>query len=187
MQAHKVWRLIAVIRSFCSFEVLPLVEFFPADGISDEDAEKYIGMDPAEAKDSKSGNNNNNGAQTLSLDSGGDGGAEEEQDAFHQQLLAEPAMDGSYAPIKCDIACLKSMKKEEVFVRKFGTRAMKCQYFRSVIPDLPITLCPSCNHFFHEEDFEFHLLQKKSCPFCRTQTDPEAIVQGDVANIPSSP
>merc|ERR1711998_360323 len=40
------------------------------------------------------------------------------------------------------------------------------RYYRSLIPEVPIALCPSCNHFFNEDDFEFEVLQKGGCPFC---------------------
>jgi intraflagellar transport protein 122 len=37
------------VRSFCSFDTLPLVEFVPAEGINDEEAVKLIHMEPMEA------------------------------------------------------------------------------------------------------------------------------------------
>ncbi len=36
------------------------------------------------------------------------------------------------------------------------------------MPDVPVTKCESCNRVFHTDDFELQLLQKESCPFCRT-------------------
>ena len=51
-----------------------------------------------------------------------------------------------------------------------------------MIPDLPITLCPHCNHFFHEEDYEFHILQKKNCPFCRV-----AVTSDVISNVTDDP
>jgi hypothetical protein len=44
---------------------------------------------------------------------------------------------------------------------------MRPRRFKSVVPEIPIVLCTNCNHFFHEEDFEFASLQKKECPFCK--------------------
>ena len=38
-----------------------------------------------------------------------------------------------------------------------------------MVPEIPIVLCTNCNHFFHEEDFEFASLQKKECPFCKVR------------------
>ena len=39
-----------------------------------------------------------------------------------------------------------------------------------MLPDVPIVLCHSCNHFFHEEDWEFAIMTKGCCPFCRLKT-----------------
>ena len=41
-----------------------------------------------------------------------------------------------------------------------------------MLPDVPLVLCHSCNHFFHEEDWELAVMQKGACPFCRTPADP---------------
>ena len=56
---------------------------------------------------------------------------------------------------------------EQVFVRTFPCAALPCQYFRNVIPEVPVVMCHACCRFFHEADFEFAVLQKKACPFCR--------------------
>jgi hypothetical protein len=37
----------------------------------------------------------------------------------------------------------------QVFVRKFACPALPARYFRNVIPEVPISMCPSCCHFFH--------------------------------------
>ena len=44
------------------------------------------------------------------------------------------------------------------------------EYYRNMLPDVPIVLCHSCNHFFHEEDWEFAIMTKGCCPFCRLKT-----------------
>ncbi len=82
-------------------------------------------------------------------------------------MQLEPNNEGSYDDVVVDRDILLSMKSEEVFIRKWPNNSLPTQYYRSVIPDLPIILCSNCNHFFHEEDYEFHVLQKNQCPFCR--------------------
>ena len=32
-------------------------------------------------------------------------------------------------------------------------------------------LCHSCNHFFHEEDWDMAVMQKGCCPFCKAPVD----------------
>jgi len=118
----------------------------------------------------------------MSLDAsgGGGGGGEGEgedgvhpDDDFHTQLHHfEADSSGQFPPIRVGVKALVAMKREEVFVKRWAqSPAVRCQFYRSVIPDVPITLCPHCNHFFHEEDYEFHGLQHRRCPFCRAPAD----------------
>ena len=41
------------------------------------------------------------------------------------------------------------------------------EYYRNMMPDVPVVLCHACNHFFHEEDWEFAAMSKGACPFCK--------------------
>jgi intraflagellar transport protein 122 len=189
------------IRSFCSFETLPLVQFEVA-GVSDEDAVKYLDMDPSETikyggvglggRKKEADTQTNINVMSLDDESGADGedGAQHPDDDFQQQLHHfESDNEGNFPPIRVGVKGLVAMKREEVFIRKWEqSAAMKYQFFRSVIPDLPITLCPHCNHFFHEEDYEFHILQKKSCPFCRVAVTQEVLANNiEEPQQPDSP
>jgi len=180
------------VRSFCAFETLPLVQFELEDGISDEQALKYLDMDPSETTKfggvGLGGRKGQDDVQTdinvMSLEGGGggdDGGAGEDgvhpDDDFHTQLHHfEADSEGNFPPIRVGAKALVAMKREEVFVRRWTThtKALRATYYRSVIPDLPIVLCQHCNHFFFEEDYEFFVLQRQpggrpaGCPFCRT-------------------
>lgn len=59
----------------------------------------------------------------------------------------------------------------QVFVQKFSHPCERARFFRNMIPDVPVSLCACCNKFFHQEDFEFSVLQKGHCPFCRSPKD----------------
>ena len=39
------------------------------------------------------------------------------------------------------------------------------------LPQVPVVLCHSCNHFFHEEDWDMAVMQKGCCPFCKAPVD----------------
>ena len=58
------------------------------------------------------------------------------------------------------------------------------EYYRNMLPDVPIVLCHSCNHFFHEEDWEFSVMSKGVCPFCRAKSD--GADNGSCLSFPSS-
>jgi len=170
------------VRSFWSFETLPIVEFFVEDGISDMDAIKFIDMDPEDKVENMKpkADNAEKGVDRLTFDDDEPSENIHEEDAFQSQLTnMEQGMDGSYPKITVDKQCLVNMPKNEIYVRNWGTKHVSCQFFRTLIPDVPIALCTTCNQFFHEEDYEFHVLQKKACPFCRTSVD----VEDDPANL----
>lgn len=42
------------------------------------------------------------------------------------------------------------------------------RYFRNLMPDIHVTLCPACHKFFHSDEFELAVLQQGACPFCRS-------------------
>lgn len=174
------------VRSFLSFEVLPLVEFFIDDDIPEEEVLKLIRSEPPSSSSSRSRNEYNEtdskGAQTLRLDDEDDDelmsdNVKAANDPFQQQLCAEADIDTGVVPaIQLDRNGLLMCPPREVFVRQWGwkresTITQPTQYFRTVVPGVPISMCGTCQHFFHQEDLEMHVLQKRSCPFCRTQMD----------------
>ncbi len=70
-------------------------------------------------------------------------------------------------PIRVDESILRSFHRNEVYIKKWPSPAVKTQFYKSMVPEAPIILCPSCNRFFDEEEYELAYLQKGHCPFCR--------------------
>ena len=52
-----------------------------------------------------------------------------------------------------------------------------------MLPDVPVVCCHSCNHFFHEEDWELAVMAKGTCPFCRAKVSGSD--SGSVVNFPT--
>mmetsp|Transcript_3049 Transcript_3049/g.4655 ORF Transcript_3049/g.4655 Transcript_3049/m.4655 type:complete len:1198 (+) Transcript_3049:84-3677(+) len=158
------------VRSFCSFDHLPLVQFALADGISDGDAAKLIASEPLPNGGGAGGRREqswqNGGAEVLRLDEDDDEDTMPMDDPFNRQLMNVESGD-SYSPIRVDAKTLQSLRKEEIFIQHWPSPALPPVYYRSMIPEVPIVMCKTCNHFFHEEDYEFAVLQKRACPFCR--------------------
>ena len=110
--------------------------------------------------------------QTLAL--GGDidqieqsGGALDIDDPFTKAMLDfEPS--GRFLPPVANREMLLQMEASDVFVVQWGTNAKPTEYYRNMLPEVPIVLCHSCNHFFHEEDWESSTMSKGVCPFCRS-------------------
>ena len=108
-------------------------------------------------------------------------------DPFTRQLMALDfhGSNRQYQPVVVDRPTLKQMKRDEIFIVSWSSKKvkdgrdivnkeqedklpddLKVRFYRNIVPDLPVTLCSHCNHFFMEEDYEFESLKKGGCPFC---------------------
>ncbi|RLN61284.1 hypothetical protein BBJ28_00011104 [Nothophytophthora sp. Chile5] len=176
------------VRSFVSFENLPLVEFQPEPGISDEEAEQLILTHPDEAVSaSKRGGDGwretdyGNGSQSMKMNDDDDQEPVEETpkdgaDLFEQALNKQATYGAGvghrsgaaqYRVLQVDARTLQALRPNEVFIAKYPTRALRPKYYKNMIPELKIHLSPHCRRFFHEEDFEFEYLKAGHCPCCQ--------------------
>ncbi|CAK4696321.1 hypothetical protein AeMF1_011920 [Aphanomyces euteiches] len=170
------------VRSFASFDTLPLVEFQPTPDLTDEEALALIEILPST---SSSMDNNNNGdgwkttdtgaTQSMKLDDDdpASGGSSDSSKASGSQLF-ERALNrqtiprGSpYKVLQIDGKILAALKPNEVFVVKYPTKALRWKFYKNMIPDIKIHLSPLCHKFFHEDDFEFEYLRDGACVYCR--------------------
>ena len=87
--------------------------------------------------------------------------------SFQEQLLHyEPGEDGKYGELVVSEETLKRMRRGDVYVQRWS--GVPSVWYASVIPDVSVVMCEACQHFFHEEDYEFEVLKRRQCPFCRT-------------------
>uniref|UniRef100_A0A8C1PSC2 IFT122 first beta-propeller domain-containing protein n=1 Tax=Cyprinus carpio TaxID=7962 RepID=A0A8C1PSC2_CYPCA len=63
---------------------------------------------------------------------------------------------------------LWSLEQKSVSKHERWPRPLSWQYYRSLLPDVSITMCPSCFQMFHSEYYE---LQHDCCPYCRRPID----------------
>jgi len=164
------------MRSFCSFEVLPLVRFTPPKGMAHEEVLTLIRRDPPPRQPSARrapanpwGASDGLDVQTLSLagdvDAIENDGVLDIDDPFTKAMLDfEP--NAPYSPATADRSMLLQMNKSNVYAVDWPSGVLPREYYRNMIPDVPVVMCSSCFHFFHEEDWEFSVMQKKACPFC---------------------
>jgi len=184
------------VRSFASFDTLPLVQFFLEDGIADDEAVALLAEEPASGGGGGRGGGGHGGGkeeedkwretrmagdvQTMTFGDespsaeGGAGGAGASElsgdDMFNELLSAMESgtADGHGSPVVVGRRLLRALSSSEVFVQRWeGVPGQRARFYKSMIPDLGIAMCRSCQHFFHQEDFEFAVLQKGHCPFCR--------------------
>ncbi|ERL84617.1 hypothetical protein D910_02045, partial [Dendroctonus ponderosae] len=157
------------VYSFVSFETLPLIEFNIEEGITDEEALRYIEA-PVQTNNEGFKESINDDQQTLELMDSVEGN---ESDQFLYRGNADNE-DKKYQPIVLGRKQLLALEMDSVLVCKWDP-PLKYQFFRNILPELHVTLCNSCFKAFHVDDFELQLLQQGHCPFCRVSPNSSAV------------
>ncbi|XP_009947411.1 PREDICTED: intraflagellar transport protein 122 homolog [Leptosomus discolor] len=157
------------VFSASSYEVLHLVEFYLEDGITDEEAVALIDLEAPRSnkRENKWQEMMSDHAQSLRLDDNTD--AVEDTDPFTAKLSFEQG-GLEFIPVVVNRAVLQSMSRRDVLIKRWP-KPLRWQYYRSLLPDASITMCPSCFQMFHTEDYELLVLQHNCCPFCRRRID----------------
>ncbi|XP_053809852.1 intraflagellar transport protein 122 homolog isoform X2 [Vidua chalybeata] len=156
------------VFSASSYEVLHLVEFYLEDGITDEEAVALIDLEAPRVskREDKWQEMTTDHAESLRLDDSTD--TIEDDDPFTAKLSFEGG--SAFVPVVVSRAVLRSLSRRDVLVKRWP-RPLRWQYYRSLLPDASITMCPSCFQMFHTEDYELLILQHNCCPFCRRRVD----------------
>ncbi|XP_032005725.2 intraflagellar transport protein 122 homolog isoform X3 [Hylobates moloch] len=151
----------------CPPDVLHLVEFYLEEGITDEEAISLIDLEVLRPKRDDRQQEIANSSQILRLvetkDSMGD------EDPFTAKLSFEQG-GSEFVPVVVSRLVLRSMSRRDVLIKRWPP-PLRWQYFRSLLPDASITMCPSCFQMFHSEDYELLVLQHGCCPYCRRCKD----------------
>ncbi|KAF0036119.1 hypothetical protein F2P81_011431 [Scophthalmus maximus] len=155
------------IYSASSYEVLPLVQFYLDEGIGDEEAVSLIDLEvPHTDERDAHWQDMDKEMQALRLDDGLD---DAEEDPFTAKMSFEQG-GSNFVPVKVSRLVLRSMSRRDVLIKRWP-RPLKWEYFRSLLPDVSITMCPTCFKMFHSEDYELLVLQHNCCPYCRRPID----------------
>jgi intraflagellar transport protein 122 len=158
------------VRSFYSFEIIPLVEFELDESLSEEEALRLISLEPARGtssnrkitKEDEWKETVTSAGESLSFDPLPPTPTTQKHDPFSNAI-----MNSKSAKLKVNATMLESFRKEDIFVVDWKIPLMKNKYYRNMVPTVPIVQCNHCHTFFHEEDFEFEVLKDGRCPFCR--------------------
>ncbi|XP_004870514.1 intraflagellar transport protein 122 homolog isoform X2 [Heterocephalus glaber] len=152
------------VFSASSYEVLHLVEFQLEEGISDEEAVALIDLEaPQHQQEDRWQEVASSDFQTLRLDETVDPTGDD--DPFTAKLSFEQG-SSEFVPVVVGRAVLRSMSRRDVLIKRWPL-PLRWQYFRSLLPDIAITMCPSCFQMFYSEDYELLVLQHSCCPYCR--------------------
>ncbi|NXL95927.1 IF122 protein, partial [Alectura lathami] len=129
------------VFSASSYEVLHLVEFYLEDGITDEEAVALIDLEAPRLnkRENKWQEIMSDTAQSLRLDDSAD---VIEDDPFTAKLSFEQG-GSEFVPVVVNRAVLRSMSRRDVLVKRWP-KPLRWQYYRSLLPDASVTMCPSC-------------------------------------------
>uniref|UniRef100_A0A673J004 Intraflagellar transport protein 122 homolog n=1 Tax=Sinocyclocheilus rhinocerous TaxID=307959 RepID=A0A673J004_9TELE len=146
------------IYSASSYEVLPLVEFYLEDDISDEEAVSLIDLEVPRVERNSSWQEMSRGGNPVVCQI--------------LSVLCWCLQQGgrAFVPVLVNRAVLRCMSRRDVLIKRWP-RPLSWQYYRSLLPDVSITMCPSCFQMFHSEDYELLVLQHNCCPYCRRPID----------------
>lgn len=160
-------------RNYVGFDTLPLVEFAPKSGLTFKRVIDLLKQDPPEvagsAQQSKpkpkaqDGWQQNDGEeQTMTFNQNDDYDQNELFDQKMLEWLETQVAEDSYKPVEVDEQILTSMRYEDVFVIDYSHMCNKWprRYFKSMVPDVAITMCENCCQFFLQDEFEFAYLEK---------------------------
>ena len=81
-------------------------------------------------------------------------------------MVSAGGIGADVEPVEVTREMLLAMPPGEVFVERWP-EPLSFRYFRSVLPDVPLTMCQRCFRMYHADEFELAVLQKGRCPFCR--------------------
>ncbi|XP_052752603.1 intraflagellar transport protein 122 homolog [Galleria mellonella] len=140
-------------HSLATHEVLPLVQFMPSEGISEDEALELIERTPLPDTNNKE---DTGGAEVLRIDHVDDSG-----DPF----LDKVDEDDESGVVWCSRQALLQLNPVSVVVVK--RPLLPTLYYRNMLPELPAIACSHCQNLFYAEDYEIQLVTKGHCPFCR--------------------
>ncbi|KAJ3136146.1 hypothetical protein HK100_002072 [Physocladia obscura] len=147
------------IRSLYSFQILPLVEFVLAEGISDSEALTLINKEPTRKRD-----------EYINLSKKKHGKqSKDEEDSENELNRQIEGMNRSGSWLTLTREDLAEVHSRDVFVRDWGKRCVPVRYYKVSHSDASIVMCPKCLHFFMDDEWNYQYLQEGSCHFCRTK------------------
>merc|ERR1712094_35583 len=99
-----------------------------------------------------------------------DGAGDGAEDMFSELLMNSQPPGDVFEPVCVDVRILGSMRREEVYCMKPVHPDLPWRYFKTMMPEMPLTLCEDSQLFFREEDLEFYMLQHGQAPMTRAKT-----------------
>jgi intraflagellar transport protein 122 len=174
------------IRSPISQEILPLIEFKPAEGIQDDQAIEII-KSSAISKFQKPSNqgtqgnysNSSTGTNVLVIQQD-----DNNDDLFGMRLVEwceSKVSNEDYGIFQVDESILRSLNETEVFIIDLRSlcKSIPVKFYKNRMKDIFITMCKFCYRFFRTEEYEnLYLKNENSCPVCKYSEEKERSEEG---------
>lgn len=141
--------------SFCSKEILPLVEFGIPEDITIDTAIELIDEIKYPINDTNS----------------------EEDDTNFENFLYSVDFKShqfdKYKPVIVSQAVLENLPLEEVYIKKISSKnGIIAKFYKNIIPEVDIHQCETCQTLFLSEEFEEESFRfGNCCPCCRVRVD----------------
>ncbi|KAJ7520917.1 hypothetical protein O6H91_19G029400 [Diphasiastrum complanatum] len=155
-----------VIRSFMTFDQLPLVEFVLERDITHQYVAQHLQANVSRSKSGANGHIVQSGTAGCRNSASRDDAAVQD-DSFLARRLLIPSSESKPGPVRVDLATFNRMEKESIMIQYLFNDQKVPHYFYVVDPSVSLHLCPLCNHFFELEEWDLAILNEGSCPFCR--------------------
>ncbi|KAI9332491.1 WD40-repeat-containing domain protein [Obelidium mucronatum] len=146
------------VRSMYSFQILPLAEFVLADGISDIEAASLISKEPTTKPDN------------LDLEKRGKKNRSK-MTPEHELNRQIDGLDRSGSVLRLDKSDLAELRSRDVFIQDWGKLCLEKRYYKVSHADASIVMCPCCQHFFMDDEWNYQYLQEGACHFCRSKVE----------------
>ena len=166
------------VRSFVTFEHLPMVEFEVAADIPRKEARRLIEEEPPETSKPRRGSVAGGGDvlggdQKMFFDDVEEAATSLSEDPFEQQMASVNA------PIVCTREMLLALPPNDVVIRPSGCSLIPPRYFRVMDPDVPVTVDEAGNAY-EADEYELASLEQGRTPFTRKSV----LVNEEMASAP---
>ncbi|OMJ73010.1 hypothetical protein SteCoe_28414 [Stentor coeruleus] len=165
-----------IIRSFLSFQPLPLVEFEPNSSIPSKKVLQLLNSEIPYSMPKGKKSKDNEWQESLNVEAYD----QDTDDIFVQKVMEWVELQvgqEDYQPVIVDETCLGAIPPQEVFIFDMTSKcpSLPKRYFRLMIPELDVIMCKECGHFFIQDEYDVVYLEMECCPFClfKDKTDDE--------------
>ncbi|KAI9197284.1 WD40-repeat-containing domain protein [Polychytrium aggregatum] len=153
-----------MIHSHYSYCNLPLVQFLFDPDISEKEALELI--ESEKPYDSYARSEDGNTLTEILLKESGD-------EDYSSRLAGGAGLNPVYMPTRLNRTALMKLDRHSVFIRKWGKASIRNEYYRMARSETRVVMCAVCQRFFLSDEWCYQVLQKGTCPFCRSPMEME--------------